>query len=88
MDFILHASVSAISMVLVYSLVSLTTKRLDWSLWSALMFTTMLGVGKEIYDLKSYGLFSAFDILFDFIGICIGFYLCWRILKKKEHIYR
>ncbi|MBQ6287376.1 MAG: hypothetical protein IJK73_06965 [Bacteroidales bacterium] len=40
--------------------------------WWSLGTATMVGVLKELYDLKDYGLFSWWDIVADLVGVGVG----------------
>lgn len=54
------------------SLVILLVLAVFFPLWIAITATFLIGIGKEIYDKISYGLFSWKDILFDSIGIILA----------------
>lgn len=54
------------------SLVILLVLSVFFPLWIAIVATFLVGIGKEVYDKLSYGLFSWKDILFDSIGIVLA----------------
>lgn len=54
------------------SLVILLVLSVFFPLWIAIAATVLVGIGKEVYDKLSYGLFSWKDILFDSIGIVLA----------------
>lgn len=54
------------------SLVILLVLSVFFPLWIAIIATVLVGIGKEVYDKISYGLFSWKDILFDSIGIVLA----------------
>lgn len=54
------------------SLVILLVLSVFFPLWIAISATVLVGIGKEVYDKLSYGLFSWKDILFDSIGIVLA----------------
>lgn len=52
-----------------YGVLRLAGARPDASLAGAAAVTAVVGVGKEVHDRRSYGLFSAGDLLWDAAGI-------------------
>jgi uncharacterized protein YfiM (DUF2279 family) len=52
-----------------YGALRLAGARPDASLAGAAAVTAVVGVGKEVHDRRSYGLFSAGDLLWDAAGI-------------------
>lgn len=54
------------------SLVIFLVLSVFFPLWIAIIATVLVGIGKEVYDKISYGLFSWKDILFDSIGIVLA----------------
>ena len=54
------------------SLVILLVLAVFFPLWVAIVATVFVGIGKEVYDRISYGLFSWKDVLFDSIGIVLA----------------